>query len=218
MWRCFVGVGAVASFPDTVQFIRKYTGLRSRRSIINTLQWTFLHSSDYSCIFSRKPFEGRTIIMVLLSWRILVCCMALSPLMNPGRGIRCTVCASRTDFPQPLLLHRLQRALPLLFLPTPALCPQVEYVIKCDMSALQKILYRHMQAKGILLTDGSEKDKKVCVESRETQALECGLSSSHSRSPEHVQEAFLWMGPCSYKTLYLWGGYRSCQHRPYLLC
>lgn len=29
------------------------------------------------------------------------------------------------------------------------------------MSALQKILYRHMQAKGILLTDGSEKDKKV---------------------------------------------------------
>lgn len=34
-------------------------------------------------------------------------------------------------------------------------------MIKCDMSALQKILYRHMQAKGILLTDGSEKDKKV---------------------------------------------------------
>lgn len=40
--------------------------------------------------------------------------------------------------------------------------PQVEYVIKCDMSALQRVLYRHMQAKGVLLTDGSEKDKKVC--------------------------------------------------------
>lgn len=39
---------------------------------------------------------------------------------------------------------------------------QVEYVIKCDMSALQRVLYRHMQAKGVLLTDGSEKDKKVC--------------------------------------------------------
>lgn len=37
---------------------------------------------------------------------------------------------------------------------------QVEYVIKCDMSAIQKVLYRHMQ-RGILLTDGSEKDKKV---------------------------------------------------------
>jgi len=34
-------------------------------------------------------------------------------------------------------------------------------VIKCDMSALQRVLYRHMQAKGVLLTDGSEKDKKV---------------------------------------------------------
>lgn len=48
---------------------------------------------------------------------------------------------------------------------TPAaltVCPlQVEYVIKCDMSALQRVLYRHMQAKGVLLTDGSEKDKKV---------------------------------------------------------
>lgn len=39
---------------------------------------------------------------------------------------------------------------------------QVEYVIKCDMSAIQKVLYRHMQ-KGILLTDGSEKDKKVNI-------------------------------------------------------
>lgn len=37
----------------------------------------------------------------------------------------------------------------------------MEYVIKCDMSALQRVLYRHMQAKGVLLTDGSEKDKKV---------------------------------------------------------
>lgn len=41
---------------------------------------------------------------------------------------------------------------------------QVEYVIKCDMSALQRVLYRHMQAKGVLLTDGSEKDKKVETE------------------------------------------------------
>lgn len=40
---------------------------------------------------------------------------------------------------------------------------QVEYVIKCDMSAIQKVLYRHMQGKGILLTDGSEKDKKVKI-------------------------------------------------------
>uniref|UniRef100_A0A4W5MEK2 SNF2 N-terminal domain-containing protein n=1 Tax=Hucho hucho TaxID=62062 RepID=A0A4W5MEK2_9TELE len=28
------------------------------------------------------------------------------------------------------------------------------------MSAIQRVLYRHMQGRGILLTDGSEKDKK----------------------------------------------------------
>jgi len=34
-------------------------------------------------------------------------------------------------------------------------------VIKCDMSSLQRLLYRHMQSKGVLLTDGSEKGKNV---------------------------------------------------------
>ena len=38
---------------------------------------------------------------------------------------------------------------------------KVEYVIKCDMSTLQRILYNHMHKAGVLLTDGSEKDKKV---------------------------------------------------------
>lgn len=49
----------------------------------------------------------------------------------------------------------------------PIIVLQVEYVIKCDMSALQRVLYRHMQAKGVLLTDGSEKDKKVRPLTRE---------------------------------------------------
>ena len=41
---------------------------------------------------------------------------------------------------------------------------KVEYVIKCDMSALQRQMYGHMQKKGILLTDGSERDtgRYVC--------------------------------------------------------
>ena len=38
---------------------------------------------------------------------------------------------------------------------------KVEYVIKCDMSALQRQMYSHMQKRGILLTDGSEANKKV---------------------------------------------------------
>lgn len=38
-------------------------------------------------------------------------------------------------------------------------------MIKCDMSALQRFIYNHMQSKGVLLTDGSEKDKKVSCDS-----------------------------------------------------
>jgi len=37
------------------------------------------------------------------------------------------------------------------------------------MSSLQRVLYRHMQAKGVLLTDGSEKDKKVKASMRKLQ-------------------------------------------------
>ncbi|XP_072243436.1 probable global transcription activator SNF2L2 isoform X1 [Leuresthes tenuis] len=54
---------------------------------------------------------------------------------------------------RPFLLRRLKKEV------ESQLPEKVEYVIKCDMSAIQKVLYRHMQ-KGILLTDGSEKDKK----------------------------------------------------------
>ncbi|XP_051543695.1 probable global transcription activator SNF2L2 isoform X1 [Myxocyprinus asiaticus] len=55
---------------------------------------------------------------------------------------------------RPFLLRRLKKEV------ESQLPEKVEYVIKCDMSAIQKVLYRHMQGKGILLTDGSEKDKK----------------------------------------------------------
>lgn len=56
---------------------------------------------------------------------------------------------------------------PVILILWPITVLQVEYVIKCDMSALQRVLYRHMQAKGVLLTDGSEKDKKVRSQTQE---------------------------------------------------
>uniref|UniRef100_A0A8C7NPD2 SWI/SNF related BAF chromatin remodeling complex subunit ATPase 2 n=1 Tax=Oncorhynchus mykiss TaxID=8022 RepID=A0A8C7NPD2_ONCMY len=55
---------------------------------------------------------------------------------------------------RPFLLRRLKKEV------ESQLPEKVEYVIKCDMSAIQRVLYRHMQGRGILLTDGSEKDKK----------------------------------------------------------
>ncbi|KAL7293002.1 hypothetical protein TKK_0013451 [Trichogramma kaykai] len=55
---------------------------------------------------------------------------------------------------RPFLLRRLKKEV------ESQLPDKVEYIIKCDMSGLQKVLYKHMQSKGILLTDGSEKGKR----------------------------------------------------------
>lgn len=55
---------------------------------------------------------------------------------------------------RPFLLRRLKKEV------ESQLPDKVEYIIKCDMSGLQRVLYRHMQSKGVLLTDGSEKGAK----------------------------------------------------------
>lgn len=55
---------------------------------------------------------------------------------------------------RPFLLRRLKKEV------ESQLPDKVEYLLKCDMSALQKLIYRHMQSKGVLLTDGSESNKK----------------------------------------------------------
>lgn len=56
---------------------------------------------------------------------------------------------------RPFLLRRLKKEV------ESQLPEKVEYIIKCDMSALQRVLYHHMKRRGILLTDGSEKGKQV---------------------------------------------------------
>uniref|UniRef100_A0A0X3P6Q3 Putative global transcription activator SNF2L2 n=1 Tax=Schistocephalus solidus TaxID=70667 RepID=A0A0X3P6Q3_SCHSO len=55
---------------------------------------------------------------------------------------------------RPFLLRRLKKEV------ESQLPEKVEYVIKCEMSALQRVLYSYMQSKGVILTDGSERDKK----------------------------------------------------------
>ncbi|XP_046992487.1 ATP-dependent helicase brm-like [Schistocerca americana] len=55
---------------------------------------------------------------------------------------------------RPFLLRRLKKEV------EAQLPDKVEYIIKCDMSGLQRVLYSHMQNKGVLLTDGSEKGKQ----------------------------------------------------------
>jgi len=55
---------------------------------------------------------------------------------------------------RPFLLRRLKKEV------ESQLPDKVEHVIQCDMSALQKFLYSHMQEHGLVLTDGSEKGKQ----------------------------------------------------------
>ncbi|XP_043518267.1 ATP-dependent helicase brm-like isoform X2 [Frieseomelitta varia] len=55
---------------------------------------------------------------------------------------------------RPFLLRRLKKEV------ESQLPDKIEYIIKCEMSGLQKVLYKHMQSKGVLLTDGSEKGKQ----------------------------------------------------------
>ncbi|XP_014291998.1 ATP-dependent helicase brm isoform X3 [Halyomorpha halys] len=55
---------------------------------------------------------------------------------------------------RPFLLRRLKKEV------ESQLPEKIEYIVKCDMSGLQRVLYRHMQSKGVLLTDGSEKGKQ----------------------------------------------------------
>lgn len=55
---------------------------------------------------------------------------------------------------RPFLLRRLKKEV------ESQLPDKVEYIVKCDMSGLQRVLYKHMQSKGVLLTDGSEKGSK----------------------------------------------------------
>ena len=58
---------------------------------------------------------------------------------------------------RPFLLRRLKKEV------ESQLPEKVEYVIKCDMSVLQRQMYMHMHKRGILLTDGSEMNKKVNI-------------------------------------------------------
>ena len=57
------------------------------------------------------------------------------------------------------------------------------------MSALQRFLYRHMQNKGVLLTDGSEKDKKVPTVSLFYQhRLQTEITIVHDITPRKISE------------------------------
>ncbi|XP_070819753.1 probable global transcription activator SNF2L2 [Chaetodon trifascialis] len=86
---------------------------------------------------------------------------------------------------RPFLLRRLKKEV------ESQLPEKVEYVVKCDMSAIQKVLYRHMQ-KGILLTDGSEKDKKGKggAKALMNTIMQLKKICNHPYMFQHIEESF----------------------------
>ncbi|KAJ8005482.1 hypothetical protein DPEC_G00118420 [Dallia pectoralis] len=87
---------------------------------------------------------------------------------------------------RPFLLRRLKKEV------ESQLPEKVEYVIKCDMSAIQRVLYRHMQGRGILLTDGSEKDKKGKggAKTLMNTIMQLKKICNHPYMFQHIEESF----------------------------
>jgi len=86
---------------------------------------------------------------------------------------------------RPFLLRRLKKDV------ESQLPDKVEYIIKCEMSGLQRALYTHMQEKGVMLTDGSSKGKS----SGGTKALMNTIMQlrklcNHPFMFQHIEEAY----------------------------
>ncbi|XP_059142940.1 transcription activator BRG1-like isoform X3 [Physella acuta] len=86
---------------------------------------------------------------------------------------------------RPFLLRRLKKEV------ESQLPEKVEYVIKCDMSALQRLIYNHMQTRGVLLTDGSEKDKKgkAGTKTLMNTIMQLRKICNHPFMFQHIEEA-----------------------------
>ena len=68
---------------------------------------------------------------------------------------------------------------------------KVEYIIKCEMSGLQKALYTHMQEKGIMLTDNPKKEgKSTGAKALMNTIMQLRKLCSHPFMFQHIEEAY----------------------------
>ncbi|OAF71810.1 hypothetical protein A3Q56_00430 [Intoshia linei] len=86
---------------------------------------------------------------------------------------------------RPFLLRRLKKEV------ESQLPEKVEYVVKCDMSGIQKVIYRHMQKRGIMLTDDTDKSKKGINGSRALMntIMQLRKICNHPFLYQHIEEA-----------------------------
>lgn len=86
---------------------------------------------------------------------------------------------------RPFLLRRLKKEV------ENQLPDKVEYVIKCNMSGLQRTIYRHMQSKGILLTDtGAHNDKRSSHQALMNTIMQLRKICNHPFMFDHIEGAF----------------------------
>ncbi|KAK3584043.1 hypothetical protein CHS0354_018347 [Potamilus streckersoni] len=84
---------------------------------------------------------------------------------------------------RPFLLRRLKKEV------ESQLPEKVEYVIKCDMSALQRLIYRHMQNKGVMLTDDKDKKGKGGAKALMNTIMQLRKICNHPFMFQHIEEA-----------------------------
>uniref|UniRef100_A0A915IUY1 Uncharacterized protein n=1 Tax=Romanomermis culicivorax TaxID=13658 RepID=A0A915IUY1_ROMCU len=85
---------------------------------------------------------------------------------------------------RPFLLRRLKKEV------ESQLPDKVEYVIKCDMSALQRALYTHMQSKGVMLTNQADaKSGAGGVKTLMNTVMQMRKLCNHPFLFEHIEKA-----------------------------
>lgn len=90
---------------------------------------------------------------------------------------------------RPFLLRRLKKEV------ENQLPDKVEYVIKCNMSGLQRTIYRHMQNNGILLTDtGASNEKKGGHTALMNTIMQLRKICNHPFMFDHIERAFAGNG------------------------
>ena len=87
---------------------------------------------------------------------------------------------------RPFLLRRLKKEV------EAQLPDKVEYVIKCDMSALQRVIYQHMHTKGVLLMDGGGKSGKPTTTAKTMMntIMQLRKICNHPFMFQHVEKSF----------------------------
>merc|ERR1719516_210371 len=87
---------------------------------------------------------------------------------------------------RPFLLRRLKKDV------ESQLPDKVEYIIKCEMSGLQRALYTHMQEKGVMLTDNSSKGGKNTggTKALMNTIMQLRKLCNHPFMFQHIEEAY----------------------------